>query len=100
MAIPPTYYFSFDTTDIRRDVTCLYEVNTNFEEQFITNPTNIYKANGAGTFRQWSWSNSAKVQESTTMMRYADVLLMYAEAENELNGLHNQNNKEQCINNR
>ncbi|HTG55825.1 MAG TPA: RagB/SusD family nutrient uptake outer membrane protein, partial [Niabella sp.] len=40
MAIPPSYYFSFDTLDVRRDVTCaLYKVNTAFEEVFVTGPT-------------------------------------------------------------
>lgn len=94
MAMPPTYYFSFDTLDIRRDVTCaLYKVNTSFQEEFIgvgsgANATNIAqgkwsrhfldlppgKASAKGTGINWP------------MMRYADVLLMYAEAENELNG--------------
>src|SRR5690606_18350739 len=42
MAIPPSYYFSFDTLDVRRDVTCaLYKVNTAFEEVFVSGPTNI-----------------------------------------------------------
>ena len=94
MKMPPTYYFSFDTLDIRRDVTCaLYKVNTNFEEEFIGvnnagDPTNIAqgkwsrhfldvppgKASAKGTGINWP------------MMRYPDVLLMFAEADNELNG--------------
>ena len=94
LKMPPTYYFSFDTLDIRRDVTCaLYKVNTNFEEEFIgvnnaANPTNIAqgkwsrhfldtppgKASAKGTGINWP------------MMRYPDILLMFAEAENELNG--------------
>ena len=89
MAIPPTYYFSFDTTDIRRDVTCaFYEVNTNFEEQFITNPTNISQGKWSRYFLDnGPGQNSAKgTGINWPMMRYSDVLLMYAEAENELNG--------------
>jgi starch-binding outer membrane protein, SusD/RagB family len=94
MKIPPTYYFSFDTLDIRRDVTCaLYRVNTDFQEEFIgfgdgADPMDISqgkwsrhfldkppgKASAKGTGINWP------------MLRYADVLLMYAEAENELNG--------------
>lgn len=96
MKIPPTYYFSFDTLDIRRDVTCaLYKVNSDFQEEFIGvtsssggDPLNISqgkwsrhfldappgKASAKGTGINWP------------MMRYPDVLLMYAEAENELNG--------------
>ena len=88
MAIPMSYYFSFDTTDIRRDVTCaLYQVNTKFEEEFAS----------ANNIAQGKWSryflaapqgqNSAKgTGINWPMLRYADVLLMYAEAENELNG--------------
>lgn len=94
MKIPPTYFYSFDTVDIRRDVTCaLYKVNTDFQEEFIgvgnsADPMNISqgkwsrhfldtppgKASAKGTGINWP------------MMRYPDVLLMYAEAENELNG--------------
>lgn len=88
MAVPISYYCSFDTTDIRRDVTCgLYQVNTKFQEEFA----------GATNIAQGKWSryfltapqgqNSAKgTGINWPMMRYADVLLMYAEAENELNG--------------
>ena len=94
MEMPPTYFYSFDTLDIRRDVTCaLYKVNTSFEEEFIgvnnaADPTNIAqgkwsrhfldtppgKASAKGTGINWP------------MLRYPDVLLMFAEAENELNG--------------
>lgn len=89
MAIPPSYYFSFDKSDKRRDVTCgLFQVNTNFEQEFVRGSTNI---------AQGKWSryyldnppgqNSAKgTGINWPMMRYADVLLMLAEAENELNG--------------
>lgn len=88
MAVPISYYCSFDTTDTRRDVTCgLYQVNTKFQEEFA----------GATNIAQGKWSryflttpqgqNSAKgTGINWPMMRYADVLLMYAEAENELNG--------------
>lgn len=94
MEMPPTYFYSFDTLDVRRDVTCaLYKVNTSFEEEFIgvnnaADPTNISqgkwsrhfldtppgKASAKGTGINWP------------MLRYPDVLLMFAEAENELNG--------------
>ncbi|MBD8490590.1 RagB/SusD family nutrient uptake outer membrane protein [Echinicola sp. CAU 1574] len=89
MAIPPTYYLSFDTTDIRRDVTCsLYKINPSFEQEFV---------NGGLDIGQGKWSrhfldtppgaSSAKgTGINWPMMRYPDVLLMFAEAENELNG--------------
>lgn len=90
MGIPPSYYFSFDTLDIRRDVTCaLYKVNTDFVQEFVDG--------SASNIAQGKWSrhfldnppgpSSAKgTGINWPMMRYADVLLMFAEAENELNG--------------
>lgn len=90
MAIPPSYYYSFDTLDQRRDVTCAYyQVNTSFVEEFVPN--------GISNIAQGKWSryflekgqgaNSAKgTGINWPMMRYSDILLMYAEAENELNG--------------
>ncbi|MCB0528667.1 MAG: RagB/SusD family nutrient uptake outer membrane protein [Saprospiraceae bacterium] len=90
MSIPPSYYYSFDTLDIRRDVTCAYfMVNTSFEETFVNG--------GISNIAQGKWSryylekgpgaSSAKgTGINWPMMRYSDVLLMFAEAENELNG--------------
>jgi hypothetical protein len=94
MAIPPTYYFSFDTTDIRRDVTCaLYKVNTSFEEEFIgvgtsANATNIAQGKWSRHFLPSPPGKSTAKGTGINwpMLRYADVLLMYAESENELNG--------------
>ena len=93
MAIPPTYYFSFDTTDIRRDVTCAFMKSIPTLKSSLSQILQIFhKANGAGTFLDnGPGQNSAKgTGINWPMMRYSDVLLMYAEAENELNGLHNQ----------
>jgi hypothetical protein len=94
MAIPPTYYFSFDTLDVRRDVTCaLYKVNTSFQEEFIgvgsgANATNISQGKWSRHFLPTPpGASSAKgTGINWPMMRYADVLLMFAEAENEING--------------
>ncbi|WP_341228100.1 RagB/SusD family nutrient uptake outer membrane protein [uncultured Arcticibacterium sp.] len=89
MAIPPSYYFSFDKKDIRRDVTCaLYRVNTAFEEEFVSSPTNIAQGKWSRHFLDNApGSSTAKgTGINWPMMRYADVLLMNAEAENELNG--------------
>ncbi len=89
MSIPPTYYFSFDTLDVRRDVTCaLYKVNTSFEEEFVNNPTNIAQGKWSRHFLENPpGASSAKgTGINWPMLRYADVLLMFAEAENELNG--------------
>lgn len=89
MSIPPSYYFSFDTTDIRRDVTCgFYQVTTSFQEEFVNGPTNISQGKWSRYFLDNPpGANSAKgTGINWPMMRYADILLMHAEAENELNG--------------
>ncbi|MEA5403967.1 RagB/SusD family nutrient uptake outer membrane protein [Arcicella sp. DC2W] len=89
MAIPPTYYFSFDTLDIRRDVTCaLYKINTSGQAVFVNNSMNIAQ----GKWSRWFLDKApgASTAKGTginwPMLRYSDVLLMLAEAENELNG--------------
>ncbi|MCB9283853.1 MAG: RagB/SusD family nutrient uptake outer membrane protein [Lewinellaceae bacterium] len=90
MAIPPSYYYSFDTVDLRRDVTCAYyKVNTDFVETFCNNGiSNIAQ----GKFSRYFLDNGPGPSTAKgtginwPMMRYADVLLMYAEAENELSG--------------
>lgn len=89
MAIPPSYYLSFDTTDVRRDVTCaLYKINMEFEEEFIEGPTNIAQGKWSRHFLENppGASTAKNTGINWPMMRYADVILMFAEAENELNG--------------
>lgn len=89
MAMPPSYYFSFDTLDKRRDVTCaLYQVNTKFEEEFNSNPLNISQGKFSRYFlEKGQGASSAKgTGINWPMLRYSDVLLMLAEAENEING--------------
>lgn len=89
MEIPPTYYFSFDTLDVRRDVTvAFYKINTEFEEEFVEGPTNLAQGKWSRHFLENPpGSSSAKSTGiNWPMMRYADVILMLAEAENELNG--------------
>jgi hypothetical protein len=94
MAMPPTYFYSFDSLDTRRDVTCgMYKVNADFQEEFIGSGSGANSAN----ISQGKWSRYFLSQgqgPSTAkgtginwpMLRYADVILMFAEAENELNG--------------
>ena len=87
----PTYFYKFDSMDTRRDVTIAsYAINaagaytgqvtaygpfsmSKFRRDWITNPS--IPATSAGTYNGVSWP----------MIRYSDVLLMFAEAENELN---------------
>lgn len=87
----PTYFYLFDSTDLRRDVTCaIYNVGTDgivkigqaitaicdgkYRRDWITNPT--YSPTNAIQYFGLKWQ----------ILRYSDVLLMFAEAENELNG--------------
>ncbi|MFL9830617.1 RagB/SusD family nutrient uptake outer membrane protein [Flavobacterium sp. ARAG 55.4] len=89
MGIPVTYYLSFDSKDKRREVTCaLYKINTDFVPEFISNVNNIAQGKWSRHFLDTPpGKQSAKgTGINWPMMRYADVLLMYAEAENELNG--------------
>lgn len=87
----PTYFYAFDSTDLRRDVTCaVYNVAADgttkigqaitaicdgkYRRDWITNPS--FSPTNAIQYFGLKWQ----------ILRYADVLLMFAEAENELNG--------------
>ena len=85
----PTYFYSFDSVDTRRDITAApyavdgsgYKVAASvvsiydgkFRRDWITNPS-VALTTG-GTYFGINWP----------IIRYSDVLLMFAEAENELN---------------
>ncbi|HEX7902375.1 MAG TPA: RagB/SusD family nutrient uptake outer membrane protein [Chitinophagaceae bacterium] len=88
LCFPISYYHSFDTMDVRLPVTCgliyydkdLKQVPTGtgaispnkWDRRYVPNPQGSASAKGTGI----NWP----------MMRYADVLLMLAEADNEING--------------
>ena len=90
LTILPTYFYMFDSTDTRRDVTCEpYETNT---DQVTRKGHNINAVNDGKWRRVW-WSNpvnpttsSGNAELNWVIMRFSDVLLMHAEADNELNG--------------
>jgi len=84
----PTYYFTFDPKDIRRNVTCSLVSYASDTEQRIVSSTSM-------TAGKWNrlWMNNDQGSQSSKstginwpLMRYSDILLMLAEAENELNG--------------
>jgi hypothetical protein len=88
LTILPTFFYSFDQNDSRRDVTCApYDVNLDGTIAPRTLQTMV-----DGKFRR-DWITPAPSPTSTQqyfglnwpMIRYSDVLLMFAEAENELN---------------
>lgn len=85
----PTYFYAFDSTDLRRDVTCaIYNVASDgttkvgqaitaicdgkYRRDWITNPS--FLPTNAIQYFGLKWQ----------IIRYADVLLMFAEADNEL----------------
>ena len=87
----PSYFYLFDSTDQRRDVTfAIYNVAANgstkigqaitaindgkYRRDWITNP--VIAPTNAVQYFSLKWQ----------ILRYADVLLMLAEAENEING--------------
>jgi hypothetical protein len=89
IGVLPTYFYLFDSTDTRRDVTCgPYEVNSDlntlkghpittiaeakFRRDWITNPSQL---TATGQYFGLDWP----------VIRFPDVLLMFAEADNEIN---------------
>lgn len=84
----PTYYLSFDPKDTRRDVNCTsYTINfsgTKEEGPWVHTGT-TYSSIMSGKFRiQWCTEPAAAAKRNVDipMLRYADVLLMYAETQN------------------
>jgi hypothetical protein len=85
LTILPTFFYAFDSTDTRRDVTCApYNINADFTLVARTFQTMV-----DGKFRR-DWTNQiASLAQyfgiNWPMIRLSDVLLMYAEADNEIN---------------
>jgi hypothetical protein len=88
LSLPITYYHSFDTTDKRLPVTCFLVY---FDKDLNQQPT------GATSIAPGKWNRmqvptplGATTAKGTginwPLMRYSDILLMFAESENEING--------------
>lgn len=88
MMAMPTFYFEFDEGDQRRDVSiCNYALVLNKDND--TYRMNTYAGMGVGKYRI-NWKAERGTTDSRRdinwpILRYSDVLLMYAEALNELN---------------
>lgn len=92
VGFPGTYYYSFDEKDTRFPVTCAqYKITDITGSAAYLDPQGF----GATTPGKWcrAWTPSALGASSSKgtginwpVMRYSDVLLMLAEADNELNG--------------
>ncbi|MCM1331715.1 MAG: RagB/SusD family nutrient uptake outer membrane protein [Bacteroides sp.] len=86
----PVYYLSFDPKDTRRDVTCAnfgcFYGNVNDKEGTQTNIGVTYTMVPGGKFRipwctAYEVSSTSKRNVNLPVIRYAEVLLNYAEAE-------------------
>jgi hypothetical protein len=87
----PSYLYLFDSTDVRRDVTIApYDVQVNG----ISKTGMAITAMRDGKYRR-DWISNPVVSPTSAvqyfglkwqLIRYSDVLLMFAEAENEING--------------
>jgi len=90
LTIMPTYFYMFDSTDVRRDVIAApYETNTDGATRKGHTITSIQD----GKWRRDWWSNPVDPTSTTAnqglnwvIIRFSDVMLMCAEADNELNG--------------
>ncbi|MGI4744105.1 MAG: RagB/SusD family nutrient uptake outer membrane protein [Janthinobacterium lividum] len=83
----PTYFYAFDSTDVRRDITLApYQIPANNNQAGVALNL-VYD----GKFRR-DWHNPALPGTNNYLgynwpiIRFADVLLMFAETDNELNG--------------
>lgn len=84
MGATPTLWFDYDSADTRRDVTIAnYGIAADNMRQM-----NPYGDNRIGKFRvSWASDNGFAVNKRSIdwpWLRYSDILLMYAEAQNEL----------------
>ena len=106
-AVLPTYFYQFDSTDVRRDVTVVpFEVvqdnygrghsingfyDGKFRRDWVTSPS-YYMSSGATTgatpvtLTPASNTSIQNMELKWPLIRFADVLLMDAEADNEING--------------
>jgi SusD family. len=85
LTVLPTTFYAYDSTDTRRDVTC---VPYNIALDFTLVGRNLQTMVDGKFRRDWNPVTASQAQYFGTnwpMIRYSDVLLMFAEAENELN---------------
>jgi hypothetical protein len=91
------YFYMFDSVDLRRDATIAFYTYSNgsgeIKEVFTGDPTTYNFAKWDQRFMGAGWSDMNKAASAKfgygvnwSIMRYADILLMFAEAENALNG--------------
>lgn len=87
-ALNPTasYFYSFDVADPRKEVTIAHY---NIDANNLKSPARITEMNDGKYRRDWRPIIAGATQTlgiNWIMLRYSDVLLMYAESVNEING--------------
>jgi hypothetical protein len=82
--VMPTFFFDFSEGDTRRDITCLPFLWASSTQQAVK----INNISFGKKRKEWlpKLATVAATFTPNIVVRYADVLLMLAEAENELNG--------------
>jgi len=87
--VVPSYFYSFDQADTRRDVTtAFYKINREGEKE-LCELSGIFDGKFRRDWIKASVPLSTRIQYSDVnwpLLRFSDVLLMFAEAENELSG--------------
>ncbi|WP_316798705.1 RagB/SusD family nutrient uptake outer membrane protein [Pedobacter frigidisoli] len=84
----PTYFYEFDVTkDCRRDVTIgVFEITATSKKIINT----LFNMTDAKFRKSWTAFNGSSSSQNFAInwpiLRFSDVLLMYAEADNEING--------------
>lgn len=87
VAITPTFYMSFADNDVRRDIdVAKYKHTKDTIEAKASTGLYVGKWDRARAAKDLGSGSSKGTGINYPLMRYADVLLMLAEAENELNG--------------
>lgn len=82
----PTLYFEYDGMDQRRDATiCNYEIRSNNNVATMLPYSSRAIGKYRGTWKSERGSSDSRRDINAPILRYSDILLMYAEAENELN---------------
>jgi starch-binding outer membrane protein, SusD/RagB family len=87
LCFPPSYFYSFDTTDLRLPITCSL---VSYDASLAQVPVGTGGISPGKWNRLWlSTPGGASSSKGTginwPLMRYSDVLLMLAETENEIN---------------
>lgn len=84
-----TYVYSFDKDDLRRDMTCVpYKYDKDLNQEIDMGVTGMGVGKWSKLYMQspLGASSGSNTGINSVRMRFADVLLMYAEAVNELYG--------------